>query len=266
MARQKFALCVGINSYVSAPLFGCVNDAQDWAELLRDKGYTVVVLLDESASKENIMRNLRDMLWQLKWGDRFVFTFSGHGSWIPDMDADEPDGRDEVLCAYDYQNGGLITDDEIQRITEAKRTGVRCTIFSDSCHSGSVSRFANKVTFGGFGVGVRFLSPLTFLTDPAERSRARSVTSKSVTTPRNSTGAVLFSGCADEEFSYDAWFLNRANGAFTRAAIDRLKATEQLYAPTYGRWHRAVRDLLPSPDYPQSPQMYASLWQRRWTL
>lgn len=254
----KHSLCVGINAYATAPLQGCVNDANDWGTLFNYSGYRNTTLLDADATKANILDRLDYLTRTAKRGDHITFQFSGHGSWVPDSDglSDEPDGRDEVLCAYDYQNGGYITDDELQAVASRRKRGVRFTIIADSCHSGSVSRFAlltNSVP--------RFIRPTSFLTGLAAQRATAMIASDPITTPRHSRGAVLFSGCDDHEFSYDARINGRYNGAFTQAAI-------HCYEPglSYGRWHKKIREYLDFDNYPQTPQLYASLWQRLYRL
>ena len=102
MATQR-AVCVGINyPGTSAALNGCVNDAHDWAELLTNNGYEVVQLLDNSATKTNIVLALTVAISAMKRGDRLVFTYSGHGTWVYDTDGDEDDKRDEALVPIDY--------------------------------------------------------------------------------------------------------------------------------------------------------------------
>lgn len=212
---QTYALCVGINAYPNAPLQGCVNDARDWEELLREKGYHTILLLDSIATKRTILETLRFLVEKARFGDRIVFTNSGHGSWIPDMSGDEPDGKDEVICAYDYESGGYIVDDELEDIFTKKRFGVRITSFGDQCFSGSSNRF-----IGPQGVE-RFVHPSTFLTRPEQVRRIALVNRLPARTLPRTSKSVLFSGCSDEEFSYDGYFpeVDRFNGAFTEAAI-----------------------------------------------
>ena len=66
---------------------------------------------------------------------------------------------------------------------------------------------------------------------------------------------VLFSGCKSSEYSYDATFGGRANGAFSKFAIDALKS---LNNPTYAELYAEIRKDLPSRDYPQTPQFEGS--------
>ena len=276
----RYLLCVGINAYPNAPLRGCVNDAMNWMSLLGENGYAGSMLLDESATKQNIMEELDGIVHRARFGDRIMFTYSGHGTWMPDMSGDEPDGRDEALCPIDYDAWGnganLIVDDELEKLFSLRRFGVRVTIVSDSCHSGSVSRLvgphmvlvrnsANSMAW--WERRPRFIPPGTFLEDDALQ-RARTVDRReSATMPRNSTGTVLLSGCDDEEYSYDAFIDGVPQGAFSATAIKAYRALEEERGlVTYSQWHRRVRTMLPDNNFPQSPQMYASLWQRRWSL
>ncbi|MDP2198878.1 MAG: caspase family protein, partial [Sulfurimicrobium sp.] len=49
----KNALCIGINDYPGTQndLSGCVNDANDWAEEMNSRGFTVTQLLDSQAKR-----------------------------------------------------------------------------------------------------------------------------------------------------------------------------------------------------------------------
>jgi hypothetical protein len=130
---------------------------------------------------------------------------------------------------------------------------------SDSCHSGTVARFAPIRTPPTVASGraprrtVRFLPPLAFLSGRAAagmtlRRRA------SATPPR--FGGLLLAGCQDSEYSYDAFFRGRPNGAFTFVALSALKRLP--LTATYQRWFDAIRRLLPSRQYPQSPNLYGA--------
>jgi metacaspase-1 len=253
---DKRALCVGINyPGTSSQLSGCVNDAVDWAELLRANGYSQVqVLLDAAATKDAILRALRENVAALGWGDRLVVTYSGHGTWVPDRDGDEVDRRDEALCPTDFQQGRLITDDELQPILGGNRAGSGVLFLSDSCHSGTVSRLAmTGVTPAG---QPRFVSPAEFMDSMTEERAADLEARVDTGTPRKS--ASLVSGCLDQEYSYDAYIRGRYNGAFSRAAIDTYRAGISL-----NNWHKAIRGVLPNNSYPQTPALTpASLYRK----
>lgn len=261
----RHALCVGINAYPNAPLQGCVNDANDWAKVLTETGYMVTTLLDRAATSGAIIDTLKGLVQKARFGDRIVFTYSGHGSWVPDRNGDESDGRDEVLCAVNYEYGGYITDDEIQEIIDLKKFGVRVTVISDSCHSGSVNRLVGLVPHVDYRKS-RFIHPGTFLPGSQIGRIERIDQREARTAPRATSKSVLFSGCGDEEYSYDAYIRGRYNGAFTEAAVSALRKNPGINPPTYNVWHKAVRAVLPNESYPQTPQFYGTRWQRSWRL
>jgi hypothetical protein len=69
-------------------------------------------------------------------------------------------------------------------------------------------------------------------------------------------------GCQDTEYSYDAYFRGRPNGAFTFVALDALRRLPK--SATYRDWFRRVRAALPSQQYPQTPNLYGSSTMKRW--
>ena len=89
---------------------------------------------------------IESLVLDAKKGDRVVIQYSGHGSFVPDLDGDEPDGTDECLCPYDVQTNGPITDNELYAIFSKIRKGIRVLMISDSCHSGTVTRFTPITT------------------------------------------------------------------------------------------------------------------------
>src|SRR5688572_8058072 len=128
------ALCIGINDYpgTGSDLAGCVNDARDWTKALRARGFTVATLLDRKATGRGMREAIAATLARARRGDLVVIQFSGHGSFVPDADGDEPDGRDECLCPYDVRARGPITDDELFQLYSDREPGVKLVILSDS--------------------------------------------------------------------------------------------------------------------------------------
>lgn len=253
---KRLALCVGINDYPGTDndLSGCVNDALDWASLLKSRGYSTDVLLDGAATKANIVSRLVTAVKSLRYRDKFVFTFSGHGTWVPDTSGDEFDRRDEALCCHEVWEGGILTDDEMHAIWQPVRYGVQLTTLSDSCHSGTVARRLFAATSSRTGKP-KFLSPALLPTVPV--SEAQAIRAEAVIAPAKSRpGPVLLSGCDDPEYSYDAYINGRYNGAFTRTAIDTLSDSRN-----FREWHKRIRTILPNSLYPQSPQLGATKFQ-----
>lgn len=262
MAKQ--ALCVGINDYpgTGSDLAGCVNDANDWAKTLTSRGFTVSKMFDKQATGKAMRKAFADIVGGAKRGDTVVIQYSGHGSYVPDQDGDEPDGTDECLCPYDIGSNGPITDDELFDIYMNRERGVKLVIISDSCHSGTVAKFAPAAT-GKQERRVRFLPPQAFLSrrDFAKLGMRRAIRRSS---PPGRYAALLMAGCQDTEYSYDAHFQGRANGAFTFAALGALKNLPA--NATYRDWFKAVRQVLPSQQYPQSPNLYGSTSMKRWKV
>lgn len=256
---KKLAVCVGINDYPGSgnDLHGCVNDANNWSRMLELQGFEVVKLLDSDATKINVLTALKVAIARLRFGDRLVFSYSGHGSWIPDADGDEADGRDEVICLYDFMSGGLLSDDEMYTLFQLRRWGSRVTVLSDSCFSGTLARFMDP----GHAPSAtpRFMSPSNFLAGNQLRAAKRVQAVKANDRPRS--GTVLISGCSENEYSYDAIVDSQPQGAFSAYALKAFYPGIKM-----GAWYKAIRAQLPSNDYPQTPLMTARPWQRYWSL
>jgi hypothetical protein len=268
---KKLALCIGINNYpgTSNDLNGCVNDANDWATAFTKHGYTTTKLIDKKATKKGMMSAMQQLIEPAQSGDSIVIQYSGHGSYVPDEDGDEADGTDECICPHDITSNGFITDDELFDLFTSKARGVRLVMFSDSCNSGTVTKFApimTPPTMKGRKPPVRkvrFLPPATFL---ASRELKKLGISKAFrkSSPPGRYGGLLVAGCQDTEFSYDAVFEGRPNGAFTFVALATLKKLAS--TATYRTWFKAMQKVLPSQQYPQSPNLYGSSTMKRWRV
>ncbi|MGH8869104.1 MAG: caspase family protein [Actinomycetes bacterium] len=260
--HAKKAICIGINDYpgTGSDLAGCVNDAQDWAETLDGRGFEVTTILDGEATRDTMLKVMHDLVSSASPGDRIVLTYSGHGTWVPDDSGDEKDHRDEALCPHDLQAAGPILDDDLYEMFMDRERGVRVVLVSDSCHSGTLARLAPPI---GDGVGtVRFLPPETFLGGAALARAERAARAPIRGTARHS--ALIVAGCQDTEYSYDAQFDGRPNGAFTYVACQTLKKLKP--KATYADWMRAIRTMLPSAAYPQTPRLDAARFQRAWPV
>ncbi|KAG1830711.1 caspase domain-containing protein [Suillus subalutaceus] len=121
-------------------LRGCNNDIHNLSPcLINQWGYDptdIVQLIDDGCgplpTKHNILLEMRRLAFYARAGDSMFFYFSGHGGQVRDLDGDEVDGYDEcrtqglirkvtvdvhkVICPVDYQQSGVINDDEIHEI------------------------------------------------------------------------------------------------------------------------------------------------------
>ncbi len=263
---MKRTLNIGINDYpgTNMDLSGCVNDANDWKEALEAKGFVSTSILDGDASKSNMLEAISKIVGDTGRDDISVITYLGHGTCFPDEDGDEVDGRDEALCPHDITQGQVLTDDELYDIFCERNRGARIIFISDSCHSGTVARSCIRMPGVERDIEnipkIRFLAPEFYLKDDKVRlSRAKRVENIRARW-KIRAATVLLSGCKDEEYSYDAWFNGRSNGAFTYIALKALKGLPD--TATYRDWYREIRKTLPHISYPQTPQLSGS-WRQR---
>ncbi len=236
---MKKALCVGINNYpgTSNDLQGCVNDANDWSALLTGLGFTTSLLLDAQATRQAIKTGLAGLVATAGEGDVLVFTYSGHGTQVVDTSGDEADAYDEAIYVYD----GTILDDDLRDIIDGMDPKATLVVISDSCFSGTVTRLAPGKA------RPRFM--------PNKDVTPNMVVRQHFLLPEAAMPELLISGCSDKEYSYDAEIDGRFNGAMTAMA---LRVIRQNPAATYTEFYAGLRQLLPSNDYPQTPQLEGS--------
>jgi len=117
-------------------LKGCENDARDLIAIADKAGFETSLLLNGEATAEPVKAAIADAATRLEEGDLFWLTYSGHGSQVPDTNADEPDRLDETWVLFDRQ----LVDDELYALWSKFAPGVRILVLSDSCHSGSAIR------------------------------------------------------------------------------------------------------------------------------
>ena len=151
------ALVVGINRYLE-PAFpdlqGAVRDAQNVRSLLTGHlGFAadqIRLLIDEQATRDNILAGLRDWLAAgSRPGARVLLYFAGHGYFQVDADGDESDGYDEALVPHDarllssdsqpMRVSNLILDDEVGAHLAAL-PGRLVHVIVDACHAGTMTR------------------------------------------------------------------------------------------------------------------------------
>ena len=252
------ALCVGINDYPYAgnDLNGCVNDAKAWAKILSENfnfsSGDIKILLDSQATKKNTLDALKNLLAGAKAGDHLVYTNSSHGSYIADTSGDEPT-YDEIICPYDI-DANQIVDDDLRELFKNLPKDARLTVILDNCHSGTATRAAVSDILPGMRTPddrrVRFLSPalrgLPILENPWTAKPKRQIKY-----PESKMNEILFSGCTDKEYSYDAYFNGIYHGAMTYYALQAIRSAN--YQLTYAQLSQRIGNLIE--DYPQHPQL-----------
>lgn len=138
------ALALGLNSVDPAHYAGwsgdlnaCENDANDMAGIATSKGFKTTTLFTRQATRQAVIDHITKAAADLKAGDIFMLSYSGHGGQVPDQNGDEEDGLDETWCLYD----GQMIDDELAALWPKFAAGVRVLVLSDICHSGTVTKF-----------------------------------------------------------------------------------------------------------------------------
>lgn len=262
---MKRSLHFGINDYpgTNSDLHGCVNDAHDWQDELNKRGFSSTIFLDSQCTKAKMVEEFEKIVDLTGPDDIAVITYSGHGTWVPDMNNDEADGRDEALCPYDIGKGQVLLDDELVQIFNKRGYSARIIFISDSCHSGTVSRAVPNFLDTDEDPVARYLAPEVFIHDEFTLDAARRV-ENDVDNCKPPAAAVLMSGCKDTEYSYDANFNGKPNGAFTFIALQELAKLDENAG--YCDWFKAIRKSLPHPRYPQTPQLQGNKLQKKWKI
>jgi len=168
------AVVVGCNySKTNCPLTGCVSDAQVFLSFLRDRKYgskaEILLLTDEG--DEKYCPTYQNILKSLKWlasgepvdsfhtmdnfeskaedGVTLVFYYAGHGTQVLDTNGDESDRKDECLCPVKPSgefDEVLIDDTLSQTVSTLMKPENFWIIFTDCCHSGTVSDLKYKLS------------------------------------------------------------------------------------------------------------------------
>lgn len=249
---QRRAVLVGINDYQSPTvkdLRGTGNDvAQMHALLVNRYGFPVeniTVLQDGAATHAAILGAIRDRLaTPSSPGDVAVFYFSGHGSQMPDVSDDEPDGWDETLVAYDSRMPDVfdVSDDELNAaFAEVAARTQNLTIMLDSCHSGTGAR--NVATARNIEADTR-TPPPGAVASPAARSTEGNDDLRVL--GRN---YVLISGSRADQLSNEDRFDGDIQGALTHHFVKAARAdTGGTYRSLFPRVAGQVRARFPHQD------------------
>lgn len=125
---DTFVVSVGIATYAgkNVPnLEKTENDAKAFSEFYTRGSANVVTIIGKNATKEQILKKLREQSGKAKKDDKVIFFFSGHGY---------PGG----FCTYEFTNpvNGLAYSDVIDVMKQSKaQTKI---IFADACFSGAI--------------------------------------------------------------------------------------------------------------------------------
>jgi len=230
----KRALLIGVGRYAhlspARQLAGPLPDVHTLAGLLR-AAYAfdaVTLLTDEQATRRGILDALADLVSAAQPGDLVLIHYSGHGSRVPDVHGDEPDGWDSSLVPHDGRDlAGLIPDildDELNpffgRLVNERQVG-DLILFFDSCHSTGLTR-ADEAPFNP---QPRSLEPPTAAPGLLQADPA-SAAPPPVWQP-GGDHFIAFYACQSAETAFELTFdVNTVHGALTDALLRALAAGE----------------------------------------
>jgi hypothetical protein len=234
-------------------LTACEADAASMEAIANIAGFTTRTLLTREATRAAVTSVIEEAAGSLVAGDIFLVSYAGHGGYVPDVSGDEPDGRDETWCLYD----GELIDDELWQLWKGFVAGVRVLVFSDSCHSGTVTRAARgqldldavAKELRAFGIDkpvYRFMPPAVALRTYRANKTFYDRLGRSVPSEGGAPAAVvrLISGCQDDQTSSDGVF----NGLFTGTLLQVWD--DGAFAGDYARFHTEIVKRMPKSQQP----------------
>jgi len=171
---EKRALIAAVGKYPANSGWQTIhseNDAVIIKSALLRQGFPknhINILMNEKATKANVVSALEDLIKKTNAGDIVVFHFSGHGQQVTDISGDETDGLDETLVLYDTEQENKTgrmsasthwIDDEInsylKRLRKKAGPSGDVLFFIDACHSGTISRNADDAVYRGTDIVYR---------------------------------------------------------------------------------------------------------------
>lgn len=158
-AKTRNALIVAVGDYPEESGWEKIHAANDCrliVPMLKENGYleaNITVLLDEKATKAQIVKELQHLASKTESGDHVYIHFSCHGQQMIDDDGDEDDGLDEAFIPYDaqfryrpgrYEGENHLRDDELEQLIDDIRLSAgesgNVIVVLDACHSGTGTR------------------------------------------------------------------------------------------------------------------------------
>ncbi|MEM7334203.1 MAG: caspase family protein, partial [Chloroflexota bacterium] len=179
--------------------------------------------------------------------DILMVSYSGHGGQIPDYTGDvdqfvKVEEIDVTWCLYD----GQLLDDELNVLWSKFKKGVRILVFSDSCHSGTVTRATDEEEEDDEDSGKSRAMPWDEAIETYRNNSdfyngiGENTPSSAVDVP---AAVLLISGCQDEQLSREGMI----NGRFTGNLKRVLKEGD---FKNYKEFHQKIVDRMPDNQTP----------------
>ena len=185
-------LCIGMENSKFGNCPGAQVDATRMHNLLKKYSNKTTLLISNKATKSVVVQKMKEVCQN----DLAIIYYSGHGgdkkqTEETKLNFEEPSGKDQFLCLYD---GGMLDDEIWSIISNAKG---RVVLIFDCCHSGTMFRSAN---------------PLTFEIQKQKSKIADGAFGASSKEPN----MLCISGCPDDSYSYGS----ENGGLLTNAILD----------------------------------------------
>ncbi len=268
------ALHIGVNtvdpSYYGqeiSPLFGCVNDMNNMADLVKYKHGPEIEQIklyaehnnipspSELPTTTNIIKILTDWSDELFDGDLLIITYAGHGASLKDENGDEVDGMDESWVCYDK----FLRDDDLDKLFQQFNSGVSILLISDSCHSGSVNRNIsfNKQLSKEIPAGTRYVpasvaQKIYNKDTTSQRIISTKSNSRSIKRSQMSANLLLLAACQDDEFAQE----KNSEGIFTKFLKEEFYRNPN---QTYAKVLENIKGKMPSSQEPRLDEERDSL-------
>lgn len=278
MTKTLYALLVGINEYDRRSripwLKGCVNDIHGMQAYLEsrvaDVDLQIKTLIDEQATRQNIIDGFRQHLSQASAEDVALFYYAGHGAQATAPEPFwpvSPDRMMETIVCYDSRidadHWDLADKELAQLIAEVDRSKPHIALVLDCCHSGSGTREADSTVATRRAEPDYRIRPLeSFLLSP-QAAQDMSAQSRNVVSTRSLSPIqlpigrhVVLSACQNIEEAKEYMGGSVPRGAFSYFLQESLnKATGRLsYRDLFKRTNALIRSSVSA----QSPQIDAT--------
>lgn len=263
---KKKALVVGIDKYVNPEwnLQGCSLDAAIMSGILQDHydfpRDNIRLVLDNRATKANILERLDWLVRDATAGDVLVFFYAGHGSQVRDRNGDELEDRmDEILCPHDLNWDDPLTDDILDQHFSRVPEGANLTIIFDCCHSGTGTRSLYvPVSPEGEIQGEPEYKKVRYLKPPIDiEYRSRGLASRLGSRRLGETAVqqnhLLLAACTSSQEAQEKRFQGETRGAFSYYFEKSLKRAN--WDLTYREAHESTLIRLRDDGFVQIPQM-----------
>ena len=274
MTARVYGLFVGIDKYLNiSSLAGCVADVTSMRKLLEariaqpEKNFRWVELLNERATRSNVIRTFQEHLGQASQGDVALFYYAGHGSLekAPEQFARmEAGGRYETMVCHDSRLDGPdhwdLADKELSALIahvagKDPEKAPHIVIVLDCCHSGSGTRDSEDVVprqVDGRQAGrplTTFWRPGAAEGSPADAARLQE---RWLMLPHGSH--VLMAACLPEETAKETSIQGQRRGVFSyylQEALQQATSGTPSYRDLFKRVNALVRTTVPD----QTPQL-----------